>query len=213
MRPEAAPLTVRPRAALLTAALAIVLVLGVAAGREASIGMSAVEAADAAASKSDWPEAIAHAREAAEALVPGAPWRERGFRRLEAIGRDALARGDDRMALLAYGAMRTAAIETIAPGSGSEQWKASGEDGLARVAAAQRDPTIPLVSADTMIEALRRTERPTVSVLAVLSVSALALLGGIAGLLVGFANDRARRTCQAAAVAGFVAYAIALLTR
>jgi hypothetical protein len=213
MNPEADTGRVGTRSILSIAALALLGVVAVAAVREISLARDAVAAADAAASRSEWPEAIARAREAAEGLVPGAPWREQGFRRLEAIGRDALARGDDRVALLAFGAMRTAAIETEAAGSGSAPWQAAGEDGLARVAASRRDPAVAPVSADEMLEALHRSDRPSQPALAILSVSALAGLGGLAGVLLDLASARARRACQAVAAAGFVGYAIMLLTR
>ena len=118
------------------------LALGVLTAREFAVGRDAVAAADAAAAaKSDWREAIAQARIAAEALAPASPWPERGLRRLEAIGHDAEARGDDPTALLAYGAMRTAALETRAPGGRvrSDRWRHAAEEGLGRVAASSKD--------------------------------------------------------------------------
>ena len=101
------------------AALVVVAAVAVLTAREIATGQSEVAAADAAAARSDWGEAIVHARAAAEALVPGSPWPERGWERLEAVGHDAEARGDDATALLAYGAMRAAALTTRAPGSRS----------------------------------------------------------------------------------------------
>jgi hypothetical protein len=213
MKAGAAARAVGTRSIALVAAATLLGVLLVAAVRETSISRGAIAAADAAASRSEWPEAVARAREAAEALVPGTPWRDQGFRRLDAIGRDALARGDDRVALLAYGAMRTAAIETEAAWSDSARWQATGEDGLAHVAASRRDPAVVPVSADEMLEALHRTDRPSKTAVAILSVSALAVLGGLAGILLDLASIRARRACQAVAAAGFVGYAIVLLSR
>jgi hypothetical protein len=64
-----------------------------------------------------------------------------------------------------------------------------------------------------MLEALRRSDRPSKPAVAFLSVSALAVLGGLAGVLLDLANARLRRACQAVAAAGFVGYAIVLLTR
>ena len=82
-------------------------------------------------------EAIAHARDAAEAVVPGSPWPARGVARLEAIGHDAEARGDERTAVLAYGAMRAAAMATRAPLLGTDPWRALADEGLARVGGAR----------------------------------------------------------------------------
>jgi len=124
----------RGRAATL-AALLLVFVVAIVTARQMQRGQAEVDLADAAAQKSDWPMAIAHARAAAEALAPGSPWPERGWLRLEAIGHDAEARGDDETALLDYGAMRAAAMATRGPLSAWARRRALAEEGLARVAA------------------------------------------------------------------------------
>jgi hypothetical protein len=123
------------------AALVIAAVLVTAAAHECSVGARESALADAAAAKGDWLEAIAHARAAAEAMAPGSASPAQGFRRLDAIGRAAEERGDANTALLAYGAMRTAAIATATP-SGLLAWRANGgewrvraDEGLVRVAA------------------------------------------------------------------------------
>ena len=105
--------TVRSAGAL--AVRVVVSVLAITALRESATSRAEALAADAAAATSDWPEAIAHARAAAEAYVPGSPWSEHALRKLAALGHDAEARGDDADALLAYGAMRTAALGTRGP--------------------------------------------------------------------------------------------------
>ena len=91
------------RAATL-AALLVAVVVAIATVRQLRTGRVELGLADTAAQKSDWPLAIAHARSAAESMAPGSPWPERGWARLEAMGHDAEARGDDETALLAYGA-------------------------------------------------------------------------------------------------------------
>jgi hypothetical protein len=116
------------------AALVVAGVLGVAASREASAGATEMAAADSDAARGDWPDAIAHARAAAEAFVPASPWPERGFRRLESIGRDATARGDEPTARLAFAAMRTAALETRSPWSDRADWIDRAERGLSQLA-------------------------------------------------------------------------------
>jgi hypothetical protein len=193
------------------ACLVVVAVLGVATARELGIGQREVESADAAAERSDWPEAVLHARAAAEALVPGSPWPARGWERLEAIGHDAEARGDDPTALLAYGAMRAAALATTAPGAGTDVWRGRAEDGLARVAASTRSPTGPRTTSDAMLDALRGNETPPTGRLVLLGAAAAAMLGGLARL--AWASTPAKaRVAQAAAALGLVGYAIVVLT-
>jgi hypothetical protein len=116
--------------ATLLAAIVFAGVLGVSMARESSTGASDLAAADRDAARGDWPDAISHARAAAEAATPGSPWPERGLRRLESIGRDATARGDESTARLAYAAMRTAALATRSPGSDRAEWVARADEAL-----------------------------------------------------------------------------------
>jgi hypothetical protein len=125
------------------AAVVVVAVLGVAAAREASTGASELAAAEAAAAHGDWPEAIGHARAAAEAVAPASPWPDRGFRRLESIGRDATARGDEPTARLAYAAMRTAALQGRAPWSEHADWADRADEGLSHLATATAGAPVP----------------------------------------------------------------------
>jgi hypothetical protein len=211
------------RRLLTLAALVVVAVLAVLTAREIALGRSEVAAADDAAGRSDWWEAVVHARAAAEALVPGSPWPDRGRQRLEAIGRDAEARGDDATAMLAYAAMRAAALATRAPGSRSDRWRTRAEEGLARVAASRRDVGMPHTSEpagvapeherESMLDALRENEPPPTWRMALLAAAATSLLGGLAGLAWAGADASARsaRIAQALAAAGIVAYAIVLL--
>src|SRR4029077_2328210 len=117
-----ARLLVRRREWALLALLVTTSVLAVAAARERSIAEREAAAADAAAARSDWLEAVGHARAAAEAMLPGSPWPDQGFRRLEATGHDAEARGDLETALLAYGAMRTASLATRSILARNDAW-------------------------------------------------------------------------------------------
>jgi hypothetical protein len=203
------------RRLLAFAALVVVATLAVLTAREIAVGRGEVTAADEAAARSDWWEAVVHARAAAEALVPGSPWPERGRQRLDAIGRDAEARGDDATAMLAYGAMRAAALATRGPGSGSDRWRARAEDGLARVAASRRDVGTPHASAESLLDALRDNEPPPTWRMALLAAAATAMLGGLAGLAwagkEASGAGRSARIAQALAAAGIVAYAIVLL--
>src|SRR3984957_11572927 len=200
-----------PWRALAAAALVVVTVGSVVTAREMAIGQDEVVAADAASDKSDWPEAIAHARAAAEAFVPGSPWPERGWQRLESVGHDAEARGDDDTALLAYGAMRAAALATRAPGAGSDRWRAKAEEGLVRVVSSRKDVGGRRVSTDSMLEALREREPPSTWTVSLLGAAGAATLAGLAWL--AWAGDEARkaRVAQAMAALGLVAYAVVLL--
>jgi hypothetical protein len=191
-------------------ALVVVAVVAIVTVRELSMGRAEMALCDAAVQKSDWPEAIGHARAAAEALVPGSPWPQQGWTRLEAIGHDAEARGDDETALLAYGAMRAAALATRAPGAARR--RAQAEEALARVAGASRDPTGPHVTADSMLEALRDQAPPAPWLLVALAASAIATLGALGRLAwLGDAAAKARVT-QGVAALGFIAYALVALT-
>jgi hypothetical protein len=169
------------RAAALTLAVVVaVAVVGMA--REAAIGRAEMEAADRAAASADWIDAIAHARAAAEAVAPGSPWPDRARARLDGIGHDAEARGDETTALLAYGALRAAAVATRGPGSASALWRAQADDGLARVAAASRDPFGPHTTAEAMRDALHGQEPPSAQ-LVLLGAGFLCILIGLASVL------------------------------
>ncbi len=200
------------RAAAL-AALLLVVVVAIVTLRQVQTGHAEVDLADAAARKSDWPMAIAHARAAAEALAPGSPWPERGWQRLEAIGHDAEARGDDETALLDYGAMRAAAMATRGPLSGWARRREQAEEGLARVAASARSPTAQRVTTESMLDALREAEPPATWVLCALSAAAMAMVGGLARLAWLGPEAASARAAQIAAAAGLLAYAAVSLTR
>lgn len=148
--------------------------------REIALGKAEMAAAEEAVSRSAWTDAIWHSRAAAEAYVPGGPWVERGLQQLDVIGKDAATRGDRSTALLAFGAMRTAALATRAPASSNADWRSVAEDGLARLAAS--DPAIQ--RSDAWAGALRSDlsdpSLPSKWVLGALSCSVLAVLLGLA---------------------------------
>jgi hypothetical protein len=131
---------ISPGPATQLATVVLVAVAGIAVWHETSTGASELAVADADAVKGAWPEAIAHARAAAVAVAPGSPWPERGFRRLESIGRDAIARGDESTARLAYAAMQTAASEARSPWSDHADWSERAEEGLSRIGTARAGP-------------------------------------------------------------------------
>lgn len=197
------------------ATLALLVVVAVAAVltvREFAVGSAEIAAADAAAARADWPDAVAHARAAAEAIAPGSPWPQRGRARLEAIGHDAEVRGDDATALLAYGALRTVALATRGPGSDANRLRARAEEGLARVAGSHATPADPS-SSGAMLDALRDDGPPSTWLLVVLGASAAAMLGGLARLAWLGPNAPRARTAQVVAAVGLAVYAIVCLTR
>jgi hypothetical protein len=205
------------------AALLVAVVLAIVTVRQLQTGRVELDLADAAAQKSDWPLSIAHARSAAESIAPGSPWPERGWSRLEAMGHDAEARGDDETALLAYGAMRSAALATRGPFSSGSRRRAQAEDGLARVAASVRSgrgigsgsasaQTDPRAAAEGMLDALRESEPPATALLSAMALSALAMIGGL-GRLAWLGQEAARaRVAQAVAALGLLTYAAVALT-
>jgi hypothetical protein len=201
------------RRAAALASLVVVVLLAGATARQFAIGREEMQAADRAAAASDWMDAIVHARAAAEALAPGSPWPERALVRLDVIGHDAEARGDETTALLAYGALRSAAIATRFPGSASARWRGRADEGLVRVAEASRDPSTPHASADAMREALGSGNAPPpLGLVALLSAGAAGMIAGLAAAL--FRPGRSPgRVARAVAVAGFAAYVAALLLR
>jgi hypothetical protein len=116
-----------------TALLAATIGIGVA--REIALGASAVASADDAIARLDWPEAIDRARAAAEATAPFSSWPERGANQLQAIAGAAEARGDIATALVAYGALRGAALASPMVSGPRKEWQALAAEGVARVAA------------------------------------------------------------------------------
>ncbi len=203
-----------PRALAFAGWLALA-TLAAGAYREVGLGRDAVAASDAAAARSDWIEAIAQARAAAEAATPGSPWPERGGQRLEAIARDAEGRGDDATALLAYGALRSAAVAAPTLGPRSAHWRAAADDGLRRVEAMRADtPRGDRGDGAAPPPAPRDGGRggpPPYAAVAAVSLAALAMAIGLTGLARAGLAPAARRAAAAIAAAGLAIYAIVFL--
>jgi hypothetical protein len=164
------------RLGIVLSALLVTVLLGVHALHTARLGRAALLAADAAMARGDWSEAVEHARTAAEAAVPGTPWRELGLRRLGAIGREAEMRSDTTTALLAYGAMRTAVLETRMVGSRGEPWRSVAEQGLSRLAAPHADLGARRTPDDATTGALVGDEPPGPARTVLLAAAALIVL-------------------------------------
>jgi hypothetical protein len=190
-------------------ALGIVGVLAVATLCEVSIGRAEIAAADQATAEADWAGAIVHARAAAQAYVPGSPWPERGVLRLEAIARAAETRSDRDTALLAYGAIRTAALSTQALGWNASRWRLASEEGLSRLDA-PADVSRLREPSRAIRDALQRDEMPQTWSLAAAGASVVAMLAGLARLLATDRPDGDARVAGAVVFAGFVGYTAVL---
>lgn len=95
------------------ALVAGVFCLGLALAHE---GREAMERSDAAFHRAEMVDAIAEARTAALAYVPGSEHVRRAERRLEAIARGAEAQGDWQLARRAWDALRLVTEQTDYPG-------------------------------------------------------------------------------------------------
>jgi hypothetical protein len=212
------------RAALVTALAVVAGVLTVATVREIGIGARAVAQADAALEAGNARDAVAPARAAAEAVVPGSPYPSRGYERLEGIAKDAEAHGDTATASAAWAAMRAAASATRGFGVWTGGWQAEADEGLLRVGARPEpapdgtEPTRPKAepapTEQTLLASLRRNETaPTLSFL-LLGLGAVAFFGGLARLawLAGEALTMRRvRVPGVVAACGLALYALACL--
>ena len=187
------------------AALVAVVVLATATVREVAVGRAEVAAADGAAAKGQWKDAVAHARAAAEARLPGSPWPDRGLDRLESLGHDAEVRGDDAVAILAYGALRTAVLSTRSGVGADGASFDAARDGLLRVASGQRQQTLP----PEVLDRIRHDRPPATWPLLVLGACILAMLAGLARL--AWPGPGARVAVAAVAL-GFAGYSLVMLT-
>jgi hypothetical protein len=186
--------------------------LGVAIAREASIGAEAVAAADAAMARSDWPEAIDRSRAAAQAIAPFSRWPDRGASRLLQIGADAEGRGDSPTALLAYGALRSAAVSISGFDGRSARWRDQAADGLTRVARTQSGAGQPRSSeADGAVPLdFRGADGASAWSLAAIALAGVSAIAGV--VVIAMPTRRLDvRLGQALVAVGVLVYAIQLL--
>jgi hypothetical protein len=208
----------------LLAGLALVgmlaLLLGIATARQVELGRGAVRDADAALARGDLGAAVARARDAAEALAPGSPYPKEGYTRLEGIARSAEARGDETVAVAAWGAMRAAATASESPLASRGPWVELADDGLVRAGSRPLVPSAEVHASEAALRAAlarrehHENETPPAGTLTLLGAGALAFFAGIARL--GAAVHRGsplvrERAALAAALLGGVAYAVVCL--
>lgn len=86
--------------------------VGLMTAREIQRGERALRASDEAFHQGDLETSVLHARTGAMAYAPGAPHVEAAYQRLEAIARGAEAEGRHSLARTAWGAVRSAALQT-----------------------------------------------------------------------------------------------------
>jgi hypothetical protein len=186
----------------------------VLAAREVALGRTQLEAADDDAQRGEWAEAIAHLRAAAEARAPGSPWPHRAAARLEELAHAAEARRDDDTALLAYGALRAAALSTRTLGSSRASWRHEAEEGVARIADRQRAASGAHDAherAASVRETLQREDTPAMWKLAAMTCAALAMVGGLSRLAYRGGDGGWAGAAGAVALAGLALYAAVLL--
>ena len=101
----------RLRGAALVLLLVTLALAGITA-RAIQTGEREMDASDAAFDRGDVAAALAHARKAAVSYAPGAPHVSAAFGRMTAVAIGSEARGDSQTAILAWEAVRGAALET-----------------------------------------------------------------------------------------------------
>jgi len=179
---EPAPADYRGRTWAALGIALLVAVLAVAwAGRVAE-GRRSLAEADAAVARGDTFDAIMASRAAAEARCPTCTAPDEGYRRLEAIARDAEARGDDATAFAAWRAVRAALLATSAASTSSER-RTRAEAAIARFghridAAAVAAGSPPTVAAEEprLAAALATRDVPSATAFAVVAAGALVFL-------------------------------------
>jgi hypothetical protein len=181
--------------------------------REAALSRDEMAAAEGAASQSAWEEAIGHTRAAAEAATPGSAGAEQALQRLAGMGRDAAVRGDRKVALLAYGAMRTVALATRAPGVSNVTWQSVAENGLGQLATSGPGvaPARSAERSSAMHADLGTPSLPATWVLATLSLAALAILAGLSSIATWVRPSSGAFIGKLVLVLGFSIYATVLL--
>jgi hypothetical protein len=188
--------------------------LSVLAAREVAIGRTHLKGADDDATRGDWAGAIAHLRAAAQARAPGSPWPERAAARLEDLARAAEMRGDDDTALVAYGALRAAALSTRTIGSSRTSWRHEAEEGVARIADRRQAASGAHDAherAASVRETLQREDIPPMWRLAAMTCALLSMVGGLSRVACGGQGRGGAGTAGAIALAGLVVYAAVLL--
>jgi hypothetical protein len=204
---------VTPARALVGIVLLFGLLMSITTTRELNAGAAALTDSDGAVARGDYATGTLRARDAAEAVAQGSPYPGEGYRRLEAIARAAEARSDERTAVAAWGAMRSAATATSSPLRSTDAWRALADDGLVRAGShAAPDAAEAHASEATLRTALAHEDAPSTGLLGLLGLGALAFFAGCGRLALAarsFGALAQEKLALVAVVAGAVLYAMA----
>jgi hypothetical protein len=162
--------------------LVLLLALATLTAHAVAQGEDEMTQSDAAFNRGDVRLAAHHARRAAVSYAPGAPHVRAAFQRLEAVARGAEANGEHDVALFAWRAMRSAALETQHVTRPFEAELMLANQALARlqVSAATPTTTREAVRLGKIAERdLERDRTPRASWIALLTLGFLAALGGL----------------------------------
>lgn len=148
-------------------------------------GQNELEAAERAFDAGDLRQAVVHARRSASWWVPGAPHVQRAYERLNVIARGAEAAGQPEVALLAWSAVRGAALEGAHPLREPPPELAVAELAIARLQASallqRNDGQQPHTERD-LLRRLRVESGPSALWLGVLGLGFLLVIAGLAWL-------------------------------
>jgi len=151
-------------------------------------GQVALARAEAAFDQGELRESVRAARRAAALYVPGAPHVGSAYQRLQIIGQGAEAAGQLHLAAFAWNAMRSAALESSAPGVGRPELELANQH-LARLASrlVVAPPGAEASAEQAERDILRTLERPQATSRTAALVLGVGLLLVASGLLwIGF---------------------------
>jgi hypothetical protein len=201
----------------------LVVLLAALSWRVVSEGRSELLASDAAWQAGDVVGATFHARAAARAYVPFAPYVDRAYRKLYAIAEESEARGNREAALFAWRAVRAAAIGSRSFLTSHDRERSSADVSIARLSTTLRAASQPPPRWSTGVSSRGQGAALAAAVPPKMGWGALVVAGAalwVAGAisLTRKAWDRAGRfqsselwTPLATAIAGLIAWWVALL--
>jgi HAMP domain-containing protein len=166
---------------LLLACVLIVAALGVLAIRTLVTGEEALDEAERAFDRGDLRESVRQARRAASAYLPFAPHVDSAYQRLVVIARGAEAAGRPHVAAFAWNALRSAALETSAPGLFPRPELEQANRSLARLASRlEKSRAAPDPKAESdLLTSLERPPRATAPPVGALAAGLLLVVAGL----------------------------------
>lgn len=160
----------------------VVLALGVMTFRVVRDGEAALTESDAAFHRGDLANAVLFARRAAIAYAPGAPHTRAALARLRAVAIGSEGAGDIASARLAWGAIRSAAVETRSLTEPYAAERAEADQALARLSA------VPVAAdAEVKARAVERARRTLLTLPGPSPLSSVLLVAGFGTAALGLA--------------------------